>query len=307
MQARKPIKLHFPMARDNQIHALLRLIDDPDEEVYGTVSEELMHYGRAVIPSLEEIWESTEDEDVQERIETLIHRVQFTDLQAEFAEWSRGPAPELLRGAILVARYQFPDLNVASVINGFDRLRRDIWLELSPYLTPLEQVNCFNSILYNYYKLQGAELTEREPKHFFLNQVLDSKQGNAYSLGVLYLALAELLDVPLFALDIPRQFVFGYVDTLRSFLAVDEDDVVQQIQFYVDPTNGSVYTQKDVDAYLRRINASDRDLYFAPLTPKRVIWKMLEELALCYRYRREEGKAEEIEQLMRVILDDFEG
>jgi hypothetical protein len=288
-----------------QISALLQLIDDPDEEVYGTVSEELLHYGRAVIPRLEQLWEATEDEDVQERIETLIHRVHFTDLQEEFMEWARSPAPEILRGAILVARYQFPDLNVAAVINQFDKIRRNIWLELSPYMSPLEQINVFNSILYSYCKLQGAELTEREPKHFFINQVLDSKQGNVYSLGVLYLALAELLDVPIFAVDVPRQFVFAYIDTLRSFMAVDEDDVVQQIQFYIDPTNGSVYTQKDVDTYLRKINALDRDLYFVPMTAKRVIWKMLEELALCYRYRREEAKAEEIEQLMRVIVDDF--
>lgn len=288
-----------------QISALLQLIDDPDEEVYGTVSEELLHYGRAVIPRLEQLWETTEDEDVQERIETLIHRVHFTDLQAEFMEWARSPAPEILRGAILVARYQFPDLNVAAVINQFDKIRRNIWLELSPYMSPLEQINCFNSILYNWGKLQGAELTEREPKHFFINQVLDSKQGNVYSLGVLYLALAELLDVPVAAVDVPRQFVFAYIDTLRSFMAIDEDDVVQQIQFYIDPTNGSVYTQKEVDTYLRKINALDRDLYFVPLTSKRVIWKMLEELALCYRYRREEAKAEEIEQLMRVIMDDF--
>ena len=288
-----------------QISALLQLIDDPDEEVYGTVSEELLHYGRAVIPRLEQLWETTEDEDVQERIETLIHRVHFTDLQEEFMEWARSPSPEILRGAILVARYQFPDLNVAVVINQFDKIRRNIWLELSPYMSPLEQINVFNSILYNYCKLQGSELTEREPKHFFLNQVLDSKQGNVYSLGVLYLALAELLDVPIFAVDVPRQFVFAYIDTLRSFMAVDEDEVVQQIQFYVDPTNGSVYTQKDVDSYLRKINALDRDLYFVPMTAKRVIWKMLEELALCYRYRREEAKAEEIEQLMRVIVDDF--
>lgn len=293
------------MARDNQISALLRLIDDPDEEVFGTVSEELLHYGRAVIPSLEQLWENTEDEEVQERIETLIHRVHFTDLQEEFMEWSRSPAPEILRGAILVARYQFPDLNVAAVINQFDKIRRNIWLELSPYLTPLEQVNVFNSILYNYYKLQGAELTEREPKHFFINQVLESKQGNVYSLGILYLALAELLDVPVFAVDVPRQFVFAYIDTLRSFMAVDEDEVVQQIQFYIDPTNGSVYTQRDVDTYLRKINALDRELYFVPLTAKRVIWKMLEELALCYRYRREEHKAEEIQQLMRILIEDY--
>lgn len=292
------------MRQNNEITALLRLIDDPDDEVFETVSEKILLYGKEIIPNLEQLWEVTADESVQERIEHLIHRVHFQDLQADFLEWSRTPNPELLRGAILIARYQFPDLNTPTILSQFDQIRRNIWLELNSYLTPLEQVNVFNSILYNYYKLAGHELTEREPKHFFINQVLENKQGNAYSLGILYLSLCEMLDIPIFAMDIPRQFVFAYIDTLHHFFKQDDDEGVQQIQFYVDPINGMVYTQKDVETYLRKINANDRDNYFSPLSTKRVIFKMLEELALCYRYKREETKADEIQQLMRIIIDE---
>jgi regulator of sirC expression with transglutaminase-like and TPR domain len=291
------------MQANKEISALLTLIDDPDNEVFDTVAEKLLNYGKKIIPELEQLWEVTADELIQERIEVLIHRVHFQDLQHDFMEWSRSKHPELLRGAILVARYQFPDLNVPSILTQFDQVRRNVWLELNNYLTPIEQVNVFNSILYNYYKLQGHELTEREPKHFFINQVLESKQGNAYSIGVLYLALCELLDIPIFAVDLPRQFVMAYIDTLHHFYSPD-DEGVQQIQFYIDPINGMIYTQKDVDTYLRKINANDREQYFAPLLSKRVIFKMLEELSLCYRYKREEEKAEEIQQLMRLLIDD---
>jgi len=284
-----------------EITALLRLIDDPDDEVYDTVASKLLYYGKEIIPNLEQLWEVTEDEAVQERIELLIHRVHFHDLQQDFMEWSNAKHPELLRGAILVARYQFPELNVPAILAQFDQIRRNIWLELNNYLTSLEQVNVFNSILYNYYKLHGHELTEREPKYFFINQVLESKQGNGYTIGVLYLALAEILDIPVFAVDVPRQFIFAYIDTLYSFLTPDKG--LNQVQFYLDPINGLVYTQKDVDTYLRKINAHDREEYSKPLDAKRIIFKMMEELSLCYRYRREEQKAEEIQQLMRLLVD----
>lgn len=292
------------MQQNKEIKALLQLIDDPDGEVYDTVAEKLLHYGREIIPNLEQLWEVTADEGIQERIEQLIHRVHFQDLQAEFLEWGNSKNPELLRGAILVAKYQFPDLNIPSILSQFDKIRRNIWLELNNYLTPLEQVNVFNSILYSYYKLQGHELTERDPKYFFINQVLESKQGNSYSIGVLFLALCELLDIPIFAVELPRQFVFAYIDTLHNFFNQEDDEGIQQIQFYIDPLNGNVYTQKDVDAYLRKINANERDQYFTPLLAKRVIYKMLEELALCYRYKREDEKADEIQQLMRILVVD---
>src|SRR5204863_1645901 len=137
----------------------------------------------------------TEDQSVQDRIETLIHRVHFHDLEEDFHDWATERSPGLLRGAILVARLQYPDLNTATIMNQTDALRRNIWLELNNYLTPLEQVNVFNSILYSYYKLQGHELSEREPAHFYINQVLENRQGNGYTIGILYLVLCELLDI----------------------------------------------------------------------------------------------------------------
>ncbi len=291
------------MWENKEITALLRLIDDPDDEVFDTVAGKILDYGRAIIPNLEQLWEHTADESLQERIEQLIHRVHFQDLQQELLQWSQSKHPDLLKGAILVARYQFPELNVPSILTQFDQIRRNIWLELNNYLTPLEQVNVLNSILYNYYKLQGHEITEREPKYFFINQVLESRQGNSYSMGVLYLALCDILDIPIFAVEVPRQFIFAYIDTLYHFFNPDNEGV-QQIQFYIDPLNGMVYTQKDVDVYLKKINANDRSDYFKPLLAKRIIFKMLEELALCYRYRREEDKAEEIQQLMRILVTD---
>ncbi len=293
------------MKPTKEIKALFKLIDDPDMEVYDAISEKLMHFGKDIIPNLESLWEHTSDESVQERIETLIHRVHFQDLQTEFLEWSQEKRPELMRGALLVAKYQYPELDIPSVLNQLDQIRRNIWLELNNYLTPLEQVNVFNSILYSYYKLQGHELTEREPKFFFINQVLDSKQGNSYTLGVLYLVLCELLDVPVFAMNVPRQFILAYIDTLHHFFAPDAEGV-EQLQFFLDPLSGMVYTQLDVNTYLKKINAEDTATYFTPLTNKEIIYKMMEELAACFQFNKEPAKAEEIYQLMELLKPEDE-
>ena len=289
------------MWKDKEVRALLKLIDDPDGEVYETVAGRIMDYGKSIIPNLEELWQVTEDAAVQSRIEMLIHRVQFQDLQQAFHEWASERQPGILGGAMLVARYQYPDLNTAAIMSQIDGMRRNIWLELNNYLTPLEQVNVFNSILYNYYKLQGHELSQREPAHFFINQTLESRQGNGYTIGVLYLVLCELLDIPIFAVDIPRQLVFAYIDALHPFLHPDKPNE-QQITFFIDPMNGAVYTRRDVEAYLHKMGARDKAQYFVPLDARRVIFKMMEELALCYRYKRLDEKADEVQQLMQLII-----
>lgn len=289
------------MLPEKEIQALFRLLDDPDDEVFNMVAEKLTLCGKEIIPGLEYLWETTENDEVQDRITQLIHRVQFQDVQSEFKVWSSAANPELLRGAILVAKYQYPELNVPFLLTQFDKIRRNLWLELNNYLTPLEKVDVFNGILYNYYKLKGHELTENVPERFFINRVLESKSGNSYTLGILYLALSELLDIPIFATAVPRQFLLAYVDNLQHFYTLDNTSV-RQNSFYVDPQNGMVYTQHDVEVYLQRLNLDVKDnRYYAPLSNREIILRLLKELKRCYQLNQQEEKADEMKTLMAII------
>ena len=175
------------MQNNNEISALLTLVDDPDEEVFSTVSERIVHYGTGIIPNLENLWENTVSEDVQERIEMLIHRLHYSDLLTDLTEWKNSAYHDLLFGALLVAKFQYPELQTTPVLQDIEKIRRNVWLELNSYLTPLEQANVISSIVYNYYNLKGAEVAYTNPDDFFLHKVLQSKKGNAISNGILYL------------------------------------------------------------------------------------------------------------------------
>ncbi len=125
------------METNKEISALLTLIDDPDEEVFGLVSNKIVDYGTNIIPNLEHLWETTPDEEVQTRIELLIHRLHFTDLTEDFRQWNVSGHHDLLLGAMLTSKFQFPDVSTAPVMQEIEKVRRNIWLELNNYLTPL--------------------------------------------------------------------------------------------------------------------------------------------------------------------------
>lgn len=76
------------MEENREITALLHLIDDPDEDVYSTVSDKIISFGKDIIPNLESLWEHTGNEEIQERIELLIHRLHFRDLMDDFTDWA---------------------------------------------------------------------------------------------------------------------------------------------------------------------------------------------------------------------------
>src|SRR3954467_2803483 len=104
------------MEETRALSALFHLIDDPDKEVFTTVSDRIVSFGKHIIPNLEHLWENTPDEEVQERIELLIHRLHLRDLTAEFVQWKNQPEPDLLTGALLVAKFQYPELTSTSVM-----------------------------------------------------------------------------------------------------------------------------------------------------------------------------------------------
>lgn len=268
------------MQENKEISALLHLIDDPDEEVYNTVSDRLISFGKGIIPNLEHLWEHTSDETIQERIEGMIHKLHYKDLTADFDNWKNGHC-ELLQGALLTARYHYPEIQTIQTLQEIEKIRRNIWLELNNYLTPLEQVNVISSILYNYYKQIGVEIGYTLPEDFFINKTVETKKGNAISNGILYLVLCQLLDIPVKAVNIPKQFILAYMDTSYDLLNPGAHNA-EKIKFYIDPLNGQIYSHKDVENYFKRISVPPTTSYFRAMSNKAVIQFLLEELSKCF-------------------------
>ncbi|MBC6489410.1 transglutaminase family protein [Flavihumibacter stibioxidans] len=292
------------MEETREISALFHLIDDPDAEVFSTVSDKIISMGANIIPNLEHLWETTPDESVQERIELLIHRLHYCDLTQEFNRWKKMPEPDLLGGALLVAKFQYPDLDLSQVLQDIEKMRRNIWLELNSYLTPLEQTNVLTTILYNYYNLKGTEINYGEPNGFLLNKVLESKNGNSISNGILYLILADLLDIPIRAIPIPRQFILAYFDVEPGQWEQLPSNPSSLIQFYIDPMSGQVFTQKDVETYFRRISVPATASFFRPYSNLRIIQLLLEEFAKCFEDDKQLYKFEELMQLSALLGEE---
>ncbi|HZH64257.1 MAG TPA: transglutaminase family protein [Flavisolibacter sp.] len=287
------------MEENKEISALFKLIDDPDGEVFGVVSDKLLHFGRTIIPNLEHLWETTPDEQIQERIETIIHRLHYNDLAEDFRQWNISGHHDLLVGALLVAKFQYPELSTGPVLLEIEKMRRNIWLELNSYLTPLEQVRIVSGILYSYYGFKGTEISYTELNEFFINKVVESKKGNQLSDGVIYLILCELLDIPVKAIGVPKQFVLAYFKP--GYSSEGTEEYISKIEFYIDPSSGMVFTHKDVESYFKRISVPPVHSYFRPLSNKKVIQHLLEETAKCFDNDKDFYRKEEMQRLSDLL------
>lgn len=288
------------MQETREISALFHLIDDPDVEVFKTVADKIIDYGLEIIPNLEHLWETTPDEDTQIRIELLIHRLHFRDIKEAFENWSKMADPDLFTGAMLVARFQYPDLDINALREEVQKLRRNIWLEINSYLTPLEETNVLSTILYGYFNLKGFETSYQQPNDFLINKVIESKKGNPIGNGILYLIFCDMLDIPIRAINIPKQFILAYFEKEFDFDEMN-DKLSEKIQFYIDPATGQVYTQKDIDVYFKRISVPPVASYFTPLSNKMVIKHLLLEFSKCFKDERNDYKQAELMELAGML------
>jgi regulator of sirC expression with transglutaminase-like and TPR domain len=279
------------MELNREMNALLKLIDDPDKIVFESVTERIRHIGKSMIPSLESLWETSEDETVQDRIEMLIHKLHFDGLRQDFSKWSSQDSPDLLEGSFLVSRYKFPELDLTGYRKELDRICKSVWLELNNYLTPLEQINVLNKVLFTYHMFKGVEISYGNQEDFLVHKLLDSRRGNSIANGILYQTVCGMLDIPVRAIHIPRQFILAYFDRGR------EQDPTSgrhaRILFYIDPMTGQIFTKKDVDHYFGRIVVDPKPDHFKPMHPRSIVAFQIEEFAKCFddeksRYKQNE-------------------
>ena len=77
------------------ISALVKLIDDPDENVFLHVRDEIIKCGSNAIPYLEKSWEEDYYGLVfQSRIENIIHDIQFEEVKTGLEKWNNCPEKE---------------------------------------------------------------------------------------------------------------------------------------------------------------------------------------------------------------------
>ena len=284
---------------DGEIKALISLLDDSDTEVYHHIEDRLVSLGREVIPLLEDAWSSAFDAVIQHRIEHIVHKIQFDNLLEEIKLWIYTEDQHLLAGAILIARYQYPDLDEDKIYQQINQIKKDIWLELNENLTALEQINVINTIFFARYNYSGNTSNYHAPQNSFINCVLESKKGNPLALSLIYLVIMQQLGLPIYGVNLPEHFVLAYLDESKH-----EDEPINKILFYINAfSKGTVFGKPDIDQFVKRLNLEPQTSYYTPCTHRDMILRMLRNLAHSYQKLGDTEKVDEV----NLIVDLFTG
>jgi len=278
---------------NKKIKALISLLDDEDTEVLLHVEKEILALGEGIIPFLENEWENNFNPIVQKRIEELIHTVHYDLLKVRLAAWKEGGSKDLLEGMWIIATYQYPDLEIGKLKSELDQIYFEAWTNMKNEIHPFDQVKILNNVIFSQYRFSANTKNFHSPSNSMINIVLESKKGNPITLCVIYLLIAQKLNMPVYGVNLPNLFILTYK--------------AESVQFYINAFNkGLIFSKADIDNYLSHLNINPLDIFYQPCSNLDIVRRMLRNLSVSFEKLGDAVKVEEIKQLLDSISDGRE-
>lgn len=283
----------------SKIEILISLLDDTDSEVIEAVTDNLLQQGLGIIPHLEKVWESTLNEKLQEKLENVIHEIQFETTKRNLKKWLKEGCTNVLEGATYLAQFQFPEIDLKDIDDKIERIRNDIWLDSNNHLTALEKVKILNYVIFDLHKFKRNSNNFYSPQNSFINQVLDTRKGNPISLAIIYMAVAYKLKLPVFGVNLPKNFILAYLDESRTD---DRGTRESPVLFYINPYNkGAILGKREIDYFIKQQNIKFDESYYSVCHNKEIVIRLINNLVLSYEKLGFNDKIERLNELSKIF------
>jgi regulator of sirC expression with transglutaminase-like and TPR domain len=277
---------------DTTIHALLRLLSDPNEQVARTIQDQLARLGPGVLPFLEQA--RTEDTSLEPRVAYIKEEIRFGQLKEEFQAFVSHSAREedWEHGAFLIAKLAYPDLSIPHYVECLDNLAEEFhtkWLAAeSPSGKAARQLSTF---LFKDKGFSGNRTQYYDPDNSYMNRVIETRQGIPISLSALYVFVGKRLGLPLAGVGMPGHFLVKLEGESPS-------------QFVDCFNGGTMLREQDCEQFITASGLDyDPQLLEKSSTPT-ILARMLRNLLSIYEQEPEEQMAQRVRALLDLLENE---
>lgn len=285
---------------EHKIKSLIHLLEDDDEETYKLIFPQIMSMGADIMPYIMDAEERSIHPILTGRLKEIYSELNLQSAIKELTDWKLHNSRNLYQGLTILAKYQYPTIELRKVSETINKIRQDLWLEVNDNLTALEKVRIINHLLFDVYKFRGDTKDYYAPENSFINDILTRKKGNPLNLSAIYSIIAQSVNIPVYGVNLPRNYMLVYVEKLYSqpLSTFQSNDVL----FYINPFNrGEIHSQNDIFNYLRRINIPTEEKYYLPCSNIITLSRSINNLINIYKKSGNESKMFGFQKLLDVL------
>ncbi|MGH7905803.1 MAG: SirB1 family protein [Candidatus Binataceae bacterium] len=215
-----------------------------------------------------------------------------TAVRSEFANLAvREPIP-LARAALIVAKEEYPGLDVDKYLDQLADLAREADIVVRHGADTVERVQLLSHFLFGEKGFDGNRDQYADPRNSFLNEVIDRRLGIPITLSVVYLEVGRRLSLNLYGVSFPAHFLVKAVD--------------ERGELVIDPFNGgAILDLDDIRARLTQLYGQPVELQPSMLRAvggRQILVRMLRNLKNIYMNAGEAARM--LAALDRILLLD---
>ncbi|OYT17339.1 MAG: hypothetical protein B7C24_03210 [Bacteroidetes bacterium 4572_77] len=277
----------------SELIALLNLMDDPDPEIFSKVEHKVVEIGAPALPYIENAYNNSEDDLSSKRLETLSRKIKLDKTITAIQQWQELPEQNLIEACIILAKYHYPKLDHSHIKDQIERLKKDVWLELNEEFTALEKINILNHVFFEIYNFKGNKTNINQPQNSLIIDLLEQKQGNSVILSILYLEIAQSMEIPVYSVNLPENFILAYQE--NTHLHTNNN----QALFYINPFNqGVIFSRQDINTFITQLDLPSNEEYYKPCSKQTTLKRLMNELLQSYELSGDYTKSQELKTMI---------
>ena len=201
----------------------------------------------------------------------------------------------LLEAAVSLAQDEYPELDVQQVLGDVDQLLARLKRRVPPDAPAMQRLRALNQFFFQDLNFGGNVNDYYDPDNSFVHVLLKTRRGIPITLAVLWLELAQGMDLHARGLSFPGHFMVK-VNLPKG-------------QVVIDPFTGQSLSREELaerlnPLYQRDARPDDMEpplgLYLQPAAPRDIMGRMLRNLK--HIYRQQEDWARLITVLDRLVV-----
>lgn len=289
------------------IQALIRLMDDSDQDVVNHAFDTLMDYGIEVIPELEQLEDESFDDPVQiKNISFILNKLRLQRVKVFLTNWLESDDKNLAEAVYSICTYQFPELEFDEFNNNIHKLKDQCWKAINPRQTSFEKVHVLNSIFFDDYSFNKIGGANPSPFDIFANSVMETKEGTDLALGLIYSIVAQSLNIPIYGVTTMNNrapFVLAYLDKSNLLPILDWGIDNNGVLFYIGiGMKGLVIEPQHLKATYHSKGLPQNKSQFAPSPNSMIIKKYLNDIKRSYaNHSYYRYKLQDLEELLALF------
>jgi regulator of sirC expression with transglutaminase-like and TPR domain len=227
------------------------------------------------------------DPVLRRRASEIVQHFARQDADTQFLTFclNQGEDSDLEQGVLLLARSQYPTINV----EAYSALLDDFAGELRERLDlngPDEQIlRVINEYLFREKRFSGDEQNFYDPENVYFNCVLDRRVGNPIALSLLYLLVGRRLRLPLAGVGLPGHFLCRYQSS--------------RLEIYVDAFHGGrLLTKGDCVKHVLQLRQRFDDSCLDPVSARRILLRICAQLHQVYMQQKSPAQVERLQRYL---------